>query len=152
MTFTEKTFVDCSLLPHQRMPHPKFHRENFRVQSQNCEICESFLPQKFSAVWQLHYSVVGKFIPTCMYCLLAMLIVYLQILLLLTKKKGSTKQWLLVQMALTIPEMQQNDTPQSFLLQLSGEQAHKQYQIHTVSTTIYVTYTSTVKVCQFILL
>ena len=29
--FTEKTCVDCSLLPCQRIPHPKFCGENIRV-------------------------------------------------------------------------------------------------------------------------
>jgi len=29
--FAEKTFVDCSLLPHQRTSCLKFHGENFRV-------------------------------------------------------------------------------------------------------------------------
>ena len=31
MIFAEKTFVDCSLLPCWRTPHPKFRGENFRV-------------------------------------------------------------------------------------------------------------------------
>ena len=29
--FAEKTFADCLLLPHQRMPCSKFRGENFRV-------------------------------------------------------------------------------------------------------------------------
>ena len=29
--FTEKTFADCSLLLHQRTPHPKFHRKLSRI-------------------------------------------------------------------------------------------------------------------------
>ena len=58
-----KTFAGCSLLPHQRTPRPKFRGENFRVQPQNREICESFLPQKFSAIWYFHtliLSLAGK--------------------------------------------------------------------------------------------
>ena len=32
---------------------PKFRGENFRRRLSNREICESFLPQKFSAIWYL---------------------------------------------------------------------------------------------------
>ena len=46
MIFVDKTFVDCSFLPRQRTPRPKFHGENFRVQPQNREIRKSFLPRK----------------------------------------------------------------------------------------------------------
>ena len=45
--FAEKTSMDCSLLPCQMTPRPKFRRENFHY---NREICESFLPRKLSAI------------------------------------------------------------------------------------------------------
>ena len=50
MVFAEKTFADCSLLPCKRMPHPKFHGQNFHVLATKPQIRESFLPRKFSAI------------------------------------------------------------------------------------------------------
>ena len=47
MTFAEKTFADCWLLPCQRTPHPKFYGENVHEQPQDCKIRKRFLPRNF---------------------------------------------------------------------------------------------------------
>ena len=39
--FRRETLADCSLLQRQECYTPKFRRENFRKQPQNCEICVS---------------------------------------------------------------------------------------------------------------
>ena len=51
-SFAEKTFANCSLLPHQRMLRPQILRKKTFANShaQNCKICKSFIPRKFPAI------------------------------------------------------------------------------------------------------
>ena len=43
--------MDCSLLPHQRIPHPQILQRELSRNPQNCKICETFLLRKFPAIW-----------------------------------------------------------------------------------------------------
>ena len=57
--FVAKTFANCSLLPCQRVPRPKFCRENFCKKAQNHEIHKRFLPRKFPTVQYFEHHHVG---------------------------------------------------------------------------------------------
>ena len=70
MTFAEKTYADCSLLPHQRMPSPQISRRKLswiathsQKFSHNCEICESFLPQTFPAIQYIGGQLLSIEVP-----------------------------------------------------------------------------------------
>ena len=60
--FTEKTFVDCSLLPRQKTPHPQICKENFREDTKPRNL-QKFSPLKFSC-----YTVVLRSTAAVLSC------------------------------------------------------------------------------------